>query len=261
MRMIKMTALFLAIFTYSLSSVASTNWSDVSITYLYGELTNIGDAQDYQAETVTLEYAASYSWGDAFAFVDKYFSKSTDINNDNIYMEVSPNVSLNKVIGRDQGGGLVKDIYLFSFSWEHGSGADLKGVDYGHYLFDNYLYGAGLSWNVPGALFFKTIIYHRINELTANNQQLNFTFSFPFKVGKFSFLFDGYADITNDISGGCFTCKGFFHFNPQFSLDVSAFWGQAGDMFVGFEYDYWDNKLGVDGVEQNTFEFLIKYHL
>jgi hypothetical protein len=51
-------------------------------------------------------------------------------------------------------------------------------------------------------------------------------------------------------------------FQPQVRLDLGEVLGnKAGKLFAGIEYQYWKNKLGEKGMDDNTLQMLIVWRL
>ena len=82
--------------------------------------------------------------------------------------------------------------------------------------------------------------------------------------GESDFLIDGYIDwvVDNDDS-----YHANLHVNPQIKYDLGKAmqWGEK-KLYVGFEYDYWSNKYGIENstafdTDQNTASLLVKYNL
>ncbi|MEQ9567302.1 MAG: hypothetical protein RLN85_16060, partial [Pseudomonadales bacterium] len=83
--------------------------------------------------------------------------------------------------------------------------------------------------------------------------------SAPFEVGPSRFLIDGYLDWSSAASDH----QSEFQFTPQIKLDLSNFWGEPGVLFAGVEYQYWNNKYGLDDTlidTQSSVSALLKFH-
>ncbi|MDH5177876.1 MAG: hypothetical protein OEX15_14560, partial [Gammaproteobacteria bacterium] len=124
-------------------------WSDSSLTLLpYGW----GFAVDPEEQsTFTFEHAHGSKLGDLFIFVDfvKFHGTPNGADDSTWYGEISPRLSLGKVLARDLSYGPVKDV-LIAGTYERGEDADVAeaalvgiGVDL----------DVGSLWGKPGKLF------------------------------------------------------------------------------------------------------------
>lgn len=256
-------------------------WQDNSLTYLYGENFQRGNfnAEEQRTQTTfTFEHASGWAWGDVFYFLDYVradnlqargsFANGTfreHEKNTFYYMEFSPRVSLSWLTGLDLSAGPIKDVKA-AFTLEKGDGG--PGTE-------NYLYGLGLDWNVPGFAFLQTNLY----QVKINNQvffadqnsngyatQLTIAGAYPFAVGNQDFLVDGFIDWRSPSDEA----------NTQTSVGSSIqikwdagkqFFGEGRKLYVGTEINMWHNKYGVkpidgsaDGFDQTAVQALVKYH-
>ena len=244
-------------------------WQNNSLTYLYGKDYKINPPIQ---QTLTFEHASGWAWGDMFLFVDNIFYNGVSGGDGHTYYgEFSPRLSLGKLSGRDMSFGPLKDV-LLSATYERGESTD--GVPN-----QNYLLGPAVDLDVPGFDRLAINVYYRKPDGSTNKPggqwQVTPTWAMTFPVGKSDILFDGYIDwVVNDAGserGGDFISKN-LHINPQIKYDLGkALNGEPGRLYIGFEYDYWSNKYGIeDGgfvsrnfvgpTDQNTASFLVKAH-
>ncbi|MGB4074662.1 outer membrane protein OmpK [Pseudomonas sp.] len=251
-------------------------WQNNSLSALYGEnfdgLNFNAEEQDEQA-TLTFEHASGWVWGDIFAFydyvdADNLQSRTGDFGNekDNFYyMEINPRVSLSWLTGEKLAVGPVKDV-LAAFVYEHGNGG--AGTE-------NYLYGVGVDWDVPGFAFLQTNLYHvKINnnvffaDPSSNGDavQLTVAGAYPFALGNQDFVIDGYVDWRSPSEdAGSQTSVGS---SIQVKWDAGkALFGEGKKLYVGTELNMWHNKYGAkpfdgseDGFDQTAMQALVKYH-
>lgn len=221
-----------------------------SISLLYSEDYEIFGSQQETATVFTFENVTAHDWGDTFFFIDRYQVQGGSDSDDNTYGEFGPRLSLGWLTGQDLSFGPVKDVYLAG-QYEFGGGVNAN----------NYLTGLGLSWDIPGLLYFNTNVYHVDNNTVfddPNDWQLTVTWGAPFELGSALFLFDGYVDWASGVSGGQSTD---LHVNPQFKLDLGHFAGQSGVLYAGIEYSYWRNKYGSPAIDtENAVSALVKFH-
>lgn len=226
-------------------------WWDMSVTALHGNDYDLA-ASDRQT-TVTFETAGAWIYGDWFAFQDvTYFNGSNLSENDTTYGEISTRLSASKISGQSIGFGPVTDL-SWAFMLEEGEGP-----------VTSFLYGIGMDITVPYFTYFNINTYRR-DAISSGNLsdgwQVTPAFRMDFPVGNSNIVFDGYIDWVFSADNQGYEEN--FHFNPQVKYDLGAvIFGEhnKNQLFVGVEYDYWQNKYGVKGVDQNTYSVIAKYH-
>lgn len=232
-------------------------WTDTSLTGLYGTGFEV-DPEDQT--TLTIEHANGWKWGDFFWFNDFIYFNGDDAGiagaqgTSTYYGEISPRVSLGKVLSKDLSLLFIKD-WLFAYTYEYGENA--AGEDFG---IQNNLFGAGVDLEVPAFDFFQLNLYQRLPyKGDGETVQLTAVWKYSTPVGKSAFIFDGFMDwVVN--SDGNYSKN--LHFCPQLKFDIGTIWGwNPNRMNVGIEYDYWKNKYGIDGAKtQNAVSLIVKSH-
>jgi nucleoside-specific outer membrane channel protein Tsx len=263
-------------------------FQDNSLTYLNGDNfneMNFNDEEQRSQSTYSFEHASGWVWGDVFMFVDYINADNTQYTGNNVismdvdkkssmyYMEINPRVSGSWLTGQSLAFGPVKDV-LAAFVYEKGNGG--PGTE-------NYLYGVGVDWDVPGFAFFQTNLYSvKINNNvffdynagtenagSAGNgkaEQLTIAAMYPFAIGTQDFVIDGYADWRSPSKEA----------NTQSSLGSSIqvkwdagkqLFGEGRKLYVGTELNMWNNKYGVkpidgsdNGFDQVAVQAIVKYH-
>jgi len=226
-------------------------WQDNSLSYLYGDNYELDPETQH---TLTFEHASGWAFGDLYMFADgTYFDGSRDSkdNRASIYGEIAPRLSAGKILDKDLSVLFIKD-WLLAGCYEFGENSD-----------ENVLVGVGVDLDIPGFDFVQLNLYRRYNDHAKAPESYQFTpvWKMTIPVGDTSIVFDGFIDwVFADETRN-------FHFNPQLKLDIGTLVGMdAGKLYAGIEYDYWENKYGVrDGqfgldTDQNTFSGLLKYH-
>ncbi|MGI2260290.1 outer membrane protein OmpK [Shewanella sp. GXUN23E] len=225
-------------------------WWDASVTGLYGQDYDLAPSDDQT--TVTFETAGAWKYGDWFAFQDvTWFNGNNGGHDDTTYGEITTRFSMGKIFGM-QGFGPVTDLSL-ALSLEEGKG-DVETL----------LYGVGMDLAIPGFTYFQLNTFRR-DALNSNNisdgWQLSPAFRVDIPVGSSKLVIDGYIDWVFATDDGAFETN--FHFNPQVKYDLGQLLmgeAKANKLLVGVEYDFWDNKYGVNGIQQNTFSVIAQYH-
>jgi len=229
---------------------AETLFTNTSLSLLYGSDYKVGEDDRV---VMTLEHVSGHHWGDLFFFVDRLQAQGGDNQDSEIYGELSPRLSMSYLTGNSLSYGPIKDVYLagtYEFDTvENGTN------------FDNYLYGVGLDWSVPGFNYVQTQLYYAQNDLTADDIQLTLVWGLPFEIGATAWLFDGFIDWSSAESDHAAE----LHFNPQLKLDVGHFFNNPGKFYVGVEYSYWHNKFGIPDspafdTKENLLNALVKVH-
>lgn len=233
-------------------------WQNNSLTYLYGQNFRVNPGVQ---QTFTFEHADAWKYGDNFIFVDSiHYNGKGDPNNgrSSYYGEITPRFSMGKIFNRKFEFGPIKDV-LVATTYEFGEG-DTKA----------FLIGPGFDLSVPGFDYFQLNFYKRFpttNRAGNNIWQITPVWSYTIPVGKSDILIDGYMDwVINNDNNATGTYHSNLHFNPQVSYDL----GKALDLgakklYVGFEYDYWKNKYGIESsgafeTNQDTASLMVKYH-
>lgn len=210
------------------TSRAETLWSDASVTLLRGNNYQVGDSN---RTVFTFEYAAAYNWGDSFLFIDRLQSDNGDKET---YAEISPRFQISSYKN-----AAFENIYIATTA-EVGEN------------FTHYLIGLGTKLNIPHFTFFNVNIYYRNNDSVKNSQQVTLNWAVP--IGALSY--DGFIDYVP--SSG--STNSSMNFTSQLKYDVAKHLNLRTSLYLGFEYAYWRNKFGIEGVDEKNLNLLIKYH-
>ncbi len=219
------------------ASAGAALWQETNLQYLWGGKFRL--PEDSSRSTITLEHANAWKYGDNFAFFD--ISNPTD-QGTSIYGELSPRLSIGKITGTDLSAPLVKDL-LLAGTLEVGEG------------FHNYLYGVGLSLNLPRFNFADLNLYVRNSALPGTTYQVTPVWQLPFSVGQARLVFEGFTDIAGGEGDSSFNIDA----QPRLLLDLGNYWGTPGSLFVGCEFMYWKNKYGVKGVDEYAPQAMVKW--
>lgn len=251
-------------------------WQDNSLTLLHGsdfEALNFNAEEQRSQTTLTFEHASGWVWGDLFAFYDHVRADNLQYTDNFLgkqkhsfrYLEFSPRISLGWLSGRSLSVGPLRDLKA-AFTYEEGNGG--PGTQ-------NYLFGLGLDWQVPGFRYLQTNLYRvKLNEHVffrdrsgdGYAEQLTVAGAYPLQLGGQDFLIDGYVDWRSPSrQAGTQTSLGS---SLQFKWDAGkSLFGEAGRLYAGTELNYWRNKYGlrpVDGTDagfrQRAWQALLKYH-
>lgn len=231
---------FLTLFSFSVSAKKQfIEWHSSNIQVLRGHDYELGSER---RTIVTFEHANRWAYGDFYIFGDKDWP---DQGPSSHYYEPTLRFSLNKIMGRSPSKGVIKDWFLAT-QYEKPKGQ--RGRN---------LYGLAVDWNIPGFVFFKTMLFSRNNpNLAGDTQQLTVAWNYPFNIKGVNYLTEGFTDL----AGAEGTTVANQLFVPRLLVDASP-WAGLPDkkLWLGIEWQYWHNKFGVDGVTESVPQVQVKY--
>ena len=216
----------------SLSAFSTTN-----IQYLYGnfEGPTFLDTQSGAKQTLTAEHYRTWEYGDLFMFADyAYAKKGLQLTNkkDDLYDEISPRLSLNKIGGFSTSDGLIKEYYT-SFQYN------------GSNTYHAWLYGGGVDLNLPGFAVFGLNLYRKIQNIGDDTYQLSANYYAPLSE---RWHFEGFVDWTTVD----FMSQNQLLFNLSPTIGISK-----GKIEVGTEWHYYhENSYHT---YNDVFQAMIKY--
>lgn len=220
-------------------------WQSTNVQVLYGEgyKLNLSDFEDTEARNIlTLQHANAWRYGDNFFFFDTYqaFGGVNDQAGTDIYGELHPRLSGGKIFDCDLSLGPISDILLagelnFSRGWRA------------------YFYGLGFDLDLPRFKFFAINFFVRDDDTIEDDStfQISPSWSLPFVLGETRWEFGGFLDYAGSEGVGVANLLA----QPHLLLDVGRFWAQADTLWLGIEYQYWQNKFGIDGLKESFVQF------
>ncbi|WP_440903805.1 nucleoside-binding protein [Catenovulum sp. SX2] len=212
-------------------------WSDASFTYLNGSNYQVGDNK---REVYTFEHAAKTTWGDSFLFIEQLQSNNGDKQ---IYGEISPRFELLQLEN-----SIAKSLFVATtveFSQQHLH--DGSSREFAHYLL-----GLGTKFTPEYFSFVNLNLYKRFNDSGDSNYQLTLAWALPFD----NWLYDGFIDYASAVSGKSPT----MNFTSQLKYNLASLLSLDTKVFVGVEYVFWNDKFGIDGVNERNANLLVKVH-
>ena len=224
----------------------AANWNSSNVQVLNGSGHELGDNK---RTIFTYENALGWNYGDSFFFVDVTEPLNTGTT---YYGEFSPRFSLSKITGSDMSYGVIKDI-MIATTLEMGEG--VRGT----------LIGIGLPLNLSGFAFANANLYLRdserdfISNQTDTGFQLTLTWKKPFNIGTTNWSFEGFFDYAFGEDGGDAPKEDNIVAAPRLLMDVGALWGQKDTVEAGIEYQIWRNKFGIDGINEDAVQFMVKW--
>ena len=264
------TTSVLAVAAIASTSINAEIWSNTEVQLqAFGELERVGTGGTADTTIITFQHAGGWEYGDNFFFIDySRHSVNEDTNfpvedSSEFYGEWYSNFSLSAITGNNVAFGPVKDIGLlagFNFAPEVDSmwvlpgvkfSLDLPGFAFAQVSVTGFIHQGGGSETSP--------VFTVVDE--DSSFMIDFSWSYPFKVGSSSWNIEGhleYIDGRSQINSfGTTELESWVLFQPQIRLDLGEVLGnKAGRLFVGIEYQYWKNKLGEKGTDDNAAQFL-----
>jgi nucleoside-specific outer membrane channel protein Tsx len=229
-------------------------WSSTNIQYLYGssysaiyfdEAQGKLDSKDEEASVMTLEHVNGWKYGDNFYFVDVFNpDREGEFNTTSFYGEVSPRLSFSKISGAKLEFGIIQDV-LITTTAELGAGMR------------NYLYGIAMDFKIPHTPVAQLNWYIR-NEMGPGKdtgQQITLVWMTPFSIGNTAWSFEGFFDYAY----GMDHAEDNIITAPRLLLDISKLYGAAGTLQLGMEYQIWRNKYGLDGIDEDVPQIMLKW--
>lgn len=234
-------ALICAMALSSNSVMAKELWSNFSITGLSGDdYLNPFTGVENDRYVVTVEHASGQTWGNTFFFLDRLS------NPDEVYGELNVNPTLYRFED-----SFVKEAFL-GLQVEYGSGDTNQ---------NNFLFGGGLSLNIPGFKYFNVAYYRRNQDEIGIEREDNNQITVTWGLDKGNLRYDGFLDIVDDADTIFGTSEGGFNFTSQLKYNIApALNLDTSRLDVGIEYVYWKNKFGVDGMTEKNINLLVKWH-
>lgn len=261
----------LAFATMLIAPTLAETWSNTEVQLQAGgEFESTGAPGESTGTITTFQHAGGWEYGDNFFFIDNsnYAGKNGLADSQEFYGEWYSNFSLGAITGKDLSFGPIKDIGF------------VAGVNYAPEVDSTWvLPGVNLALDLPGFAFATlniTAFMHAsgadsslAGDFSApfsiidedNSFMIDFAWAYPFTIGSTNWSIEGhmeYIDGRTQVNNfGTTELESWFLFQPQVRLDLGELIGTPSNrLFVGIEYHYWKNKLGVDGLDDNTVQFL-----
>lgn len=223
--------------TSTLLATTLSAFSTTNIQYLYGDFEGqtFLDTQNGAKHTLTAEHYRTWEYGDLFMVADYTYTHDglqfTNKKND-LYGELSPRLSLDKIGGFSSSMGILKESYA-AFQYNRGD------------KYHGWLYGVGCDLALPGFSVFGVNLYRKIQNIGDDTYQLSLNYDAPLSEG---WHFTGFFD---------WTTIDFLSQN-QLLFDISHIIGiKEGKLEVGSEWHYYhENSYHNDN---DVFQAMIKY--
>ena len=254
----------------SIPTAMAETWSNTEVQLqALGELERVGTGGTADTTIITFQHAGGWEYGDNFFFMDySRYSVNNDANfpvadSSELYGEWYSNFSLGAISGNKISLGPIKDIGIvagFNFAPEVDSAwllpgvrfsLDLPGFAFAQIDVTGYIHQGGGSATSP--------VFTVVDE--DSSFMVDFAWAYPFTLGSTSWSIEGHLEYIDGRSQtnsfGNTALASWIIFQPQIRLDLGEVLGQkAQRLFVGIEYQYWKNKLGEKGTDDNAAQLL-----
>lgn len=238
MNLKKISAGFIVLASMSLASLSAHAelWGNTAAEFLYGW--GYERAPEDQA-ILTIKHAGGWSTGDTFFFID--YSNIDDDTGTFAHAEWQGRLSMLRTFGSGAREGFLKDVYL-------NAQIDLDNNPFTNRRTD--MVGIGLDFNVPGFRFVKLNIHHRDDPaLSGSSTQASFVWNKGFKLGEQDFSFEGFLDYTTDEGTAV----------SNILTQPVVMWHPSERVGVGVEWQYWQDRLGFEGVNESAPQFIFRW--
>ena len=250
-------ATFIALIGGVASPTLAVEWVHNELHLQYGRL-DIPTFAGGGSETTTIvtnQHASGWKYGDNYYFIDFI---DAERSGSDIFGEFYPNFSIEKMRGKDIAIGSITDFGI------------ILGLNYGREAkVLKYLPGFRLAWDVPGFGFLNTdlMLYIDDNRGVAaggapkedDGYKIDVNWAYPLEIGGHSFSIEGHFwyigerrnELGHEVSGSILG-------QPQFRYDWGKdLFGTPERLYIGFEWQFWINKLGDPATDENAFQLLV----
>lgn len=222
--------------------LATSLYASTTISFFNGNNYQTGNEH---ANTLRFEQGTPWAYGDSFFFFDV---TNPDKDKTGIYGEWQPRLSFSKITGHSLNFAFVSDVLLATEINMSGSGARA------------YLYGPGFNIKIPTFAFFKFNTYLRDDQSQmGHTYQISIAWLEPIKLSdKFQISFAGFADYAGNEGSKAVN----FLAKPRIMLDIGKlFFHTKNKVYLGLQYTYWHNKLGIKGLDESVPEAMLSWKL
>lgn len=232
-------SIFCIILMVSTISEAST-FSSTKVELLYGQDFARGINGEYIDEaTFTIANASGFTWGDSFFFADVNGINNTK-DTGGIHMEFSTRYRF----WQPEEISLINGIYGIAQ-------ADITSNAFVEKIVP--MVGASLDWTIPGFKFLKSHLQYRDDPKKAGSSiQFTLVWNVAFTIAEQPFSFEGFADWTQGEGIGIGS-------ESNLLMQPQILWVANKNIGIGLEYQYWKNRLGIEGLNEKVPQILFRW--
>ncbi|TWX71176.1 outer membrane protein OmpK [Colwellia sp. C1TZA3] len=215
-------------------------WSSTKVEGLYGQDYARGfNGADKDEAIFTFANATGFTWGDTYLFVDVTNINHAD-DTSGTHLEFGPRYRFFK----PENNSVVKGVYGIVQADMTSNRFTTKIVK---------MAGASLDWNIPGFKFVKTHVQYR-NDPTkeGSSVQFNLVWNKSFTISDQNFSFEGFLDWTSGEGEG-------FGSESNVLVQPQLLWHANKSLAVGVEYQYWKNRLGIEGRDESVPQIMVRW--
>ncbi len=259
----------------------AADWSDTEILLNYGTkfrepfnpYAALSPTQPWLNDTdvtkmyLTLQHASGYKYGRNFFFVDIINSKKNDPAGGSygeIYSEGYTSLSLSKTTGTKMEFGPIADLNI---TGGYNYGAKSNGANPRVFLI-----GGTVDFKVPGFIFLNVDIttYNDKSRFDGGPSVSDLTYQVSpswlskFALGPTHWVFTGHVDFIGQrclSDGSCTGRASEILAQPELRMDVGQFAGKSETVYLGVKWNWWRNKYGWDGVNENNPQLQLSWKL
>jgi nucleoside-specific outer membrane channel protein Tsx len=231
-------------------------WTDNEVHLLYGTGFREPAAAKYLSrEILTFQHINGYKYGKNYLFIDTIFTQAGDPDSTKLYGEGYTYLSLSKLTDMKIPDGIFKDFNL--------AGGINTGSESGGSKPLVYLYGISMELSLPQFAFFSIdILVNDAREPESGkgiSWQITPVWAMPFKIGDINLSFVGFFDIITSKDG---RTKQTILAQPQLRWDLGRHFDlKDNKLFVGIEYQYWENKYGIEGLNESFPQVMVVWKI
>jgi nucleoside-specific outer membrane channel protein Tsx len=229
-------------------------WHQTELQYLHGDgYRQPFNSKDVSQSIITFTHAHGWSFGHNFMFMDTLISEAGQPAQTGVYGEAYSYFSVGKLLDMDLSLGIVKDL---NAAVGVNAGENFNSRQSGTRV---ALYGVSVDFTLPAfKLFSIDFLRHNVFEPTASGSSWQITpvWILPFEIAGSQWSLEGFADFIG--SKGSDTAETILA-QPQLRLDVGDLWDESKHLYVGIEYQYWYNKYGIKGLQDNVPQALLMW--
>jgi nucleoside-specific outer membrane channel protein Tsx len=243
------------------SEAIAFDWTVTEVHYQYGKLDipYTGTDTTDDISTYTLQHANGWKYGDNYVFIDQ---TEGDVSNKDLYSEGYAGLSLGKISSIDLSCGPLKDIaFIGGYNW----GESAK--------FYKVLVGMRFVFQPKGFSFINLdiVTYNDRNKgvekggapKEGDSFQIDVNWVYGFSIKEHDFGVEGHIEYIDERLNSLGQ-KSHSHIlaQPQIRYDLGKTLGlRKQKLFVGIEYQYWNNKLGDPNTDESAIQFLGVFRL
>lgn len=216
-----------------------------NVQLLYGKPLN----QSGELATITLEHFGMIGDFENFGFTD--LSNNVSLEGPTMYLEWYPKLSLSRATNSEVSMGPVSDVLL---------GGGINVLFGGNEDFFVYLLGPAFKFRLPGQglLQLETFYYKQNGSEYHGTYQFTPSWDVPLPVSEKAHLrFRGFMDFIGDRGPGSTQ----YLTQPQLLLDLGNLRGKPGKVYAGTEWRYWQNVVGLKGVDESILQVNVMFQL